>query len=118
MLFAFAVWRFAKRIAGADFSDSANEYGTFDAAEMLTVGLALIGVLVLVNGLIDLVATELWVVQLTRLSDPELVFDSRAQINYWFSRIEYVAQIALGAGLIAGKRKLSKMILRLRYGAR
>ena len=115
---AVGLWVFADRICKID-SDSEDRSEPANTIDFLRVGLALLGVYLLIDGILIGVSTE---TQWIALLDVQRNFGDEHQSRIAESlarmtsqRITYLVQIVLGIALIAGKERLLRLFKNARY---
>ncbi|MBT8091171.1 MAG: hypothetical protein KJO01_13285 [Gammaproteobacteria bacterium] len=99
---AYWLWR------NTDFvlpKQMADDLPSANAAEIMLIGVSLLGLYLLIWGLINLVRVE------TSLAGLENV-DAYAKMS---QRVPYLAQIVISAPLLLGRRRLSELLLKAKY---
>lgn len=113
---ATVLWTRPEKVTGAQQTGSKSE-STMDAEQVLMIGLSLMGLYVLVYGIVNLFAFEsahLYHTHNTETGGLPDFGEARAMLQY---RVRYGTEIILGFVLLLGRRGITRLLLRARYGA-
>lgn len=111
-----ALWFLAERICRARIESARIEISSsLDALDLVGIGTLLIGVYALLFGFVGAVSAEaaIWGQKLQQQDHPRI--QGSAAWSYASMRVSYAAQILLGLLLIAGRQRLARLLLGIRF---
>ena len=113
---AFLLWQHPEKVTGAQVVDP-KLHGPVSADQLLMIGVTLFGMYLLVYGALDLVRVESLVAAREQAAIVAGLPSERSEPQVRASRLIYAAQILIGTCMVIGRRRMSDLLLKAKYGA-
>ena len=110
------LWQYPEKVSGAQAPSTTDE-GPLTASQVLVIGITLLGLYLFVYGILDLLRVESSEVIVHRLADQSGVPASGATPELVVERLIYGAQIIIGMLMVVGRRRMSHLLFKAKYGA-
>ena len=119
LIAAVVIWFGAEKLAQFESTDDSKPGDlSLSASDLFAVGVTLIGVYAVFFGIVSAFRIES-MAAIERFSRAEeQQFSSTVSYTYWAARAGYLPQIFIGVLLILGRRRLSRILFKIRYGGR